>query len=206
MMTCVSIAVKQSPAYRDFMHGVSGDDGRTATRDPTDVSPSAAGSAHNGRRDQIRCVMAGGLLTGIADGVFGIAQYTIAATPSPVARFFQAIAAVVLGKRPFHGGAPAVALGAVMHFGVAMFWAAVFALLFMRSRLIRETLASRGGAVKVAVVYGPVIWMIMSFVVISTLVGHLPTIGRSWWIEFFGHIFSAGLPIALVFRTQTQSA
>ncbi len=152
------------------------------------------------RHDIIRCILIAGLITGIADGAFGIAQGVIGGVPSPVARFFQGIAWVIIGKRPMHGGVPGIVLGVAAHFTVALFWSALFAALLSRSRWVRDTLASRGGAFKIAVIYGPIIWTAMSFVVISPLIHRVQTVNSDWWIEFVGHIVSAGLPIALTFR------
>jgi hypothetical protein len=145
-------------------------------------------------------VVRAGLLAATADAIFGIAQYMIAKIPSPVTRFFQGIASVLLGKRPPHGGMPAVGLGLAMHIAVGMFWAAFFALVVIRSSWVRERLKSPAGILIIAALYGPFIWMSMSLIVITPLVHHPPRLNQDWWIQFFGHMLSAGLPIAFVFR------
>src|SRR5262249_13959592 len=101
---------------------------------------------------------------------------------------------VLLGKEAFDGGARTVAIGLSMHFGVAFTWSAVFLFLVLRSSWIRERLASPLGVVAVAAVYGPLVWMSMSLVVIPVLVHRPPTIGVRWGIRLIGHAPFVGLP------------
>ena len=101
----------------------------------------------------------------------------------------------MLGKRALDGGIPTALLGVLMHFGVAFGWSAVFLFLIMRSHWIRDLLASRNGAAKVAALYGPFIWLVMSLVVIPLLVHRPPAIGFRWWVQLIGHIPFVGLPI-----------
>ena len=71
----------------------------------------------------------------------------------------------------------------------------MFLLLVMRIGRVRETLASRYGVVKVAAVYGPFVWMVMSFAVIPVLLHRPPSVGFRWWVQFVGHFPFVGLPI-----------
>jgi hypothetical protein len=49
---------------------------------------------------------------------------------------------------------------------------------------------------KAAVVYGPLIWIVMSAVVIPLLTGRpLATITGRWWIQLAGHVVFVGVPI-----------
>jgi uncharacterized membrane protein YagU involved in acid resistance len=49
--------------------------------------------------------------------------------------------------------------------------------------------------IKVAAVYGPFIWMVMSLVVIPVFTGRPPTLNARWWIQFVGHVPFVGIPI-----------
>ena len=80
-------------------------------------------------------------MTGVVDGLFSSAL-SVFAYGSTVSRLFQGVASVPLGPAAFDGGAPTVALGLVMHFGVAFGWSAVFLLLVTRSAWIRGVLIS----------------------------------------------------------------
>jgi hypothetical protein len=135
-----------------------------------------------------------GLLTGLADGLFS-SVLSVAFYHSTVTRLFQGVASTVLGASAFDGGTSTAALGLLMHFGVAFGWSAVFLMVAMRSRWMRQLIASRYGVVKTAALYGPLIWMVMSLVVIPSLVHRPPTINIRWWIQLIGHMPFVGLPI-----------
>jgi hypothetical protein len=92
-------------------------------------------------------------------------------------------------------------LGVLMHFGVAFGWSAVFLFLVMRSSWIRGLLSSRFGVVKVASLYGPFIWLVMSLAVIPLLVHRPPAITIRWWIQLIGHMPFVGMPIVASTRT-----
>ena len=47
----------------------------------------------------------------------------------------------------------------------------------------------------VAAVYGPIIWMVMSLVIIPLSTHRPPAINIRWWVQFFGHIPFVSLPI-----------
>lgn len=135
-----------------------------------------------------------GLLTGATDGLFSSVLATVF-YHSTVTQLFQGVASTVLGKRAFEGGTPTALLGVFMHFGVAFGWSAVFLFLVTRSRRISDLLASRNGVPKVAALYGPFIWLVMSLVVIPVLLHRPPAINFRWWVQLIGHIPFVGLPI-----------
>lgn len=135
-----------------------------------------------------------GLLTGVVDGLFA-SVLSVAVFDSTVARLFQGVASTLIGRGALDGGTPTALLGLVMHFGVALGWSAVFLLITMRSAWVRHLLASPAGSVKVAAVYGPFIWLVMSLVVIPVLLQRPPNISSRWWIQLVGHVPFVGLPI-----------
>lgn len=153
----------------------------------------------------LRLVRAG-LLTGVTDGVFS-SVLSVVFYDSTVTRLFQGVASTVLGPDAFDGGMTVAALGLLMHFGVAFGWSAVFAVLVRRSRRIRELLAGPLGIVKVAAVYGPLIWLVMSLAVIPGLLQRPPSIGLRWWVQLVGHFPFVGIPIvASIGDTQSSKA
>ena len=135
-----------------------------------------------------------GILTGVVDGLFS-SVLSVAFYHSTVARLFQGVAAALLGTGAFAGGISTAALGLLMHFGVAFAWSAVFLFLVMRSRWVRERLASPYGVIKVAAFYGPCIWLVMSLAIIPLLFQRPPSITIRWWIQLIGHAPFVGLPI-----------
>jgi hypothetical protein len=145
------------------------------------------------RHTMVRLVRAG-LLTGIIDGLFSsvLSAFFYGST---VSRLWQGVASVLLGSDALDGGRRTVLIGLLMHFGVAFTWSAVFLFLVLRWERIRGLLASHHGVLKVAALYGPFIWMVMSLVVIPALTHRPPRITLRWWVQWFGHIPFVGIPI-----------
>jgi hypothetical protein len=135
-----------------------------------------------------------GLLTGLTDGLFS-STLAVAFYGSTVTRLFQGVASTLLGPEAMNGGTRTAGIGLLMHFGVAFGWSTVFLILVMRSASLRRVLAAPGGAVKVAAVYGPFIWLVMSLAVIPLLLHRPPTFNVRWWIQLIGHFPFVGLPI-----------
>ena len=152
------------------------------------------------RAEDFRRLSRAGLLTGIVDGAFSSVLVTVF-YGSTFASLWQGVASTVIGPDAFNRGATTVALGLLMHFGVAFTWSAVFLFVARRISIVRRVQATPGGALKVAAVYGPFIWMVMSLVVIPTLTGRPPAITYRWWIQFFGHIPFVAVPIVTMIGT-----
>jgi hypothetical protein len=168
---------------------------------PADGGRTGAPPAH---RDRVAALLRAGLLTGVVDGLFS-SLLNVFAYHSTVARLWQGVASVLLGREALNGGGRTVAIGILMHLGVAFAWSAIFLLLVLRWPPARRLLASPYGPLKVASLYGPLIWSVMSLAVIPSLVHRPPAITGRWWIQFFGHIPFVGLPIALATRTRSTS-
>jgi hypothetical protein len=150
-----------------------------------------------------RRLIRAGLLTGISDGLFSTVL-SIFFYHSTAARLWQGVASTLLGRAAFDGGTPTALLGLLMHFGVAFGWSAVFLFLVMRSGWVRRLLASPYGVAKVAAMYGPSIWLVMSLVVIPILLHRPPTITIRWWIQLIGHFPFVGFPIVASIGSQTR--
>jgi hypothetical protein len=134
------------------------------------------------------------LLTAVVDGLFS-SVLSVAFYNSTVARLFQGVASTLLGKEALTGGTLTAVIGVLMHFGVALGWSTVFLLVVSRLPWIRRVLASRYGVIKVAAMYGPFIWLVMSLAVVPLLLHRPPAITIRWWIQFVGHFPFVGLPI-----------
>lgn len=146
-----------------------------------------------GSRSALSRILLAGLVTGITDGLF--ASVSSFFSDSNPARLFQGVASTLLGPSALDGGARTAAIGVLMHFGVALGWSAVFLLLYESSPWLRSLVQSPLGPLKVASVYGPFIWLVMSLVVIPLLVHRPPIFRPRWWVQLIGHIFFVGLPI-----------
>jgi hypothetical protein len=134
------------------------------------------------------------LLTALVDGLFSSAL-SVFAYGSTVNRLWQGVASTLLGPGAFNGGMRTVLIGIVMHLGVALGWSTVFLVVFESSARLRRVAATPVGVIAVAVIYGPMIWLVMSLVVIPLLTKRPPTITVRWWVQFFGHIPFVALPI-----------
>jgi hypothetical protein len=142
---------------------------------------------------QIRSLILAGLFTGLVDGTFSSVLATFF-YGSSVTRLFQGVASTLLGPSALSGGTKTAAIGIAMHFGVAFGWSFVF-LLLARLPIIQRVLAAPWGIVKVASVYGPAIWLVMSLIVIPLLTRRFPPFTIRWVVQFVGHFPFVGLPI-----------
>jgi hypothetical protein len=145
-------------------------------------------------KDHLARLARAGILTGISDGLFA-SILSVAFFHSTVTRLWQGVASTLLGKAAFDGGTRTALIGVLMHFGVALGWSAVFLFIVMRWSWIRGLVATPGGVVKVAALYGPFIWLVMSLAVIPLLLRRPPVINFRWLVQLIGHIPFVGLPI-----------
>lgn len=136
-----------------------------------------------------------GLVTAVVDGAFA-SVLNVAFYHSTVGRLWRGVASVVLGPQAMQGGTRATVFGIFLHVCTAFFWSAVFLVLVETSARVRRVLRSPFGVLKAAAVYAPLEWMAMSLIVIPLFVRHAPAINARWWVQFFGQIFSVGIPIA----------
>jgi hypothetical protein len=114
---------------------------------------------------------------------------------STFARLWQGVASVLVGPYAFNDGDRSVLIGIGLHVCVALTWSVVFLAIYAVTPWIRRVTATRGGVLAVAAVYGPCIWLVMSFGVIHTFTHNPVSLNFRWWVQFFGHIPAVALPI-----------
>ena len=134
------------------------------------------------------------LVTATIDGLFA-STLSVVAYGSTVTRLWQGVASTVLGPSAFTGGVRTALVGVLLHLGVALGWSAVFLALLGASAWLRRVVATPGGILAVAAVYGPAIWLVMSIAVIPLLTGRPPTFTVRWWVQLVGHIPFVAVPI-----------
>jgi hypothetical protein len=144
-----------------------------------------------------------GLVTAVVDGLFSSVLVAVF-YGSTVTRLFQGVAATLLGPAAFDGGMRTALVGVLMHVGVAFGWSAVFLFGVMRAPWIRRVLASRYGVIRIAAIYGPFIWLVMSLAVIPVLLHRPPAITFRWWVQLVGHFPFVGVPIVAMARPKPR--
>jgi hypothetical protein len=165
--------------------------------------PQAVAPFEFNSRDALVRLIWATISTAIIDGLFS-SLLNVAAYGSTVSRLFQGVAATLVGSSAFAGGARTTALGLLMHCGVALGWSAIFVFAVMRSARLRGVLKSRSGALKVAAVYGPAIWLVMSLLIIPLLLQRPPAISIRWWVQLLGHFPFVGIPIVVLVSGATR--
>lgn len=130
----------------------------------------------------------------------------VVAYKTTAARVWEGVASVVLGSSAINGGASAVAVGLLLHVAVAFTWSLVFLLMLGSSAWLRRVVSRPAGVVVVATLYGPLIWLVMSIVVIPHFTGRAPTFASRWWVQLFGHIPFVAFPIVIVASRPVASA
>lgn len=117
---------------------------------------------------------------------------------STFSRLWQGVASVVLGPSALQGGTRTLLFGVLLHVCVAFTWSAVFLTLAKSIAPIQRIIATPGGILAIATVYGPSIWLVMSLFVIPLASGRPPSITLRWWIQLVAHIPFVALPIVSV--------
>ena len=138
-------------------------------------------------------LFAAGVTTAVIDFLWACALTKIYG--STFTRLWQGVASVLLGPSAFEGGTRTIIIGLAMHVLVAFTWSAIFLVLVNSWSWLRGVLRSRGGIVKIAIVYGPLVWAVMSLVVIPIMTKRPPNVTVRWWIQLAGHALFVGLPI-----------
>jgi hypothetical protein len=138
----------------------------------------------------VRC----GIAVGVSDFLFASVANWILLHRTPI-RVFQGVASVPFGKGMIDGGLSTAALGLALHFCVAFFWSAVYLMATRGSPVLGRLVRTPAGALAFAAVYGPLIWLTMTLVVIPAFVHRPPTFTAIWWVNLVGHIPFIVLPM-----------
>ena len=136
-----------------------------------------------------------GILTGICDALWATALQL--AYGRPVLRVWQGVASVPFGARMLETQA-GVAIGLLLHFCVAFAWSGVLLFLLRHTPPLHPAL--------VGAVFGPLIWIVMSFAVIPPFTHQLPPVNARWWVQLVGHAVFVGQPMAWSYRDVAWSS
>jgi uncharacterized membrane protein YagU involved in acid resistance len=139
-------------------------------------------------------VLLGGVAIALLDIANAIAFWHFYAG-APPARILQAVAAGLLGKESFAGGAATAALGLALHSLIAFGMAGVYWLTCLRwpAFLARPVAAGLG--------YGIVTWAAMNHVIVPLSRAIPPPFILPWFVDgILAHLFLVGLLLAFVAR------
>src|SRR3954466_13767877 len=110
---------------------------------------------------------------------------SVIAYQSTFARLWSGVASAAFGPGMLTAGARGVAAGIGLHAAVAFTWSAIFVACLFASPALRRIISRPAGAFASACAYGPIIWLVMSLVIIPTSTGRPPTISTRWWVQVF---------------------
>ena len=139
------------------------------------------------------------LVTAIWDAICATAL-SVLAYGSTAAALWGGVAATAIGARAISLGDAGVAAGLAIHAAVALIWSAIFVAAARAWLPLRRAIRTPTGALAVAAMYGPLIWLVMSLAVIPLATGRPPGFGFRWWVQVLAHIPFVSLP--LVFTTR----
>jgi hypothetical protein len=143
-----------------------------------------------------KAILVGGLIAGALDITYACVLWWFRAQVTP-SQIFQSVAAGLLGKSSYDGGAGTAVLGLCLHFFNALLIAAIF----VGARRAWPVLARR--AALFGPLYGIAVYLVMNYVVLP--LSNFPRRGGSpapvvWISGVLAHMFLIGLPIALAAR------
>jgi len=136
-------------------------------------------------------VLAGGGVAGALDITFACTFWHLKGSVPPT-RIFQSVAAGLLGRESFAGGAGTAALGLALHFFIALTMSAVYYV------VARKWSALWRWPVPLGAAYGVVLYAAMTYVVVP-LSAARPGSKAPLWIglSIAAHVLVVGIPIAL---------
>jgi len=145
-----------------------------------------------------------GLVVGVLDGLFAVGVCVTAGTGCVPIRVFWGIAAGVIGRdAALAGGLTTAALGVGLHLLIATIWATLYFLAYQRWAAVRRLVESPYGVIKVAVLFGFLVYLVMDFVVLPlSHARQTPITSRFFWIILLGHPVFAAAPIVLLVRSR----
>jgi uncharacterized membrane protein YagU involved in acid resistance len=154
----------------------------------------------HGRAAAARALLWGGLIAGAIDITYAcVFSYVRRATPP--ARILQSVASGALGQSAFDGGTTTAALGLLLHFLIALTWAALY---YAASRKLEVLVRA---AYVCGVVYGLLIYLFMNYVVIPLSAAPFkgtPPATLTLVTGLLAHVLGIGLPIALAARRYSR--
>jgi hypothetical protein len=113
----------------------------------------------------------------------------------PAVRIFQSVAAGLLGRASFEGGAATAALGLALHYLIALSMSLVYYLAAQRWQVLWRRPVQCGAG------YGLLVYVIMNYLVVPLSAAGPGSEDPLWvTLSIAAHVFLIGIPIALFTR------
>ncbi len=139
--------------------------------------------------------LAGALVTGTTLQAWYLISLPFVLHKFSLLETLQWPASNVIGVAAFAQGAPAAIAGVVIHYLIALVWAAAYVYLFAQRRVADLHPALNGA------IFGAVVWFVMTFVVQPLAIGPRIEVGAlSILSGIFADVVCFGIPLALVVR------
>jgi hypothetical protein len=136
----------------------------------------------------------GGAVVGTIDIAYAIGFWYAVRDVAPL-RIMQSVAAGVLGRDAFTGGVATAALGLGLHYVIATSMVIAYHVAGRRFRVLFDR------AIPLGILYGVILYGVMSYVVIPLSAASRPAFYAPWvLISIAVHAFGIGLPGALFAR------
>lgn len=142
----------------------------------------------------IPMLLVGGAVVGTIDILYAIGFWYVVRDVAPL-RVMQSVAAGILGRDAFMGGAATGALGLALHYFIATSMVIAYHLAGRRVRVLFDR------AVPLGLLYGVLLYGVMNYVVIPLSAASRPGFYAPWvLISLAVHAIGIGLPCALFAR------
>ncbi len=138
-------------------------------------------------------LLRGAALLALVDGIWAIVL-TMAYGRPPMS-VWNGVASAAFGAEMLEAGWKGVAIGLAMHVTTATWWTLVWVTAESNIKPLQKWTSSTAGMLLVAVIYGPIIWICMSGLVIPTMTGRALTVTGRWFIQLAGHAVFVGPPV-----------
>jgi uncharacterized membrane protein YagU involved in acid resistance len=149
-------------------------------------------------RSVLRGILTGAAIAGVLDATFAVIVDVIILRAYSLLGVLQWIASGAIGSAAFNGGLATAALGVVIHFALAAFFATTYWLASLRIGALRTH------AVSLGLVYGAAIWIVMDLIVLPNSgipkSAFEPIVFAAFLVD---HAVFVGLPIALAIKRYT---
>lgn len=138
----------------------------------------------------LEALLIGGLACALLDGLAASIQFGLLGIP--LLRVWQGVASGLLGEPAFSQGWTTGSLGLLLHFVIAIIWAAVFVGLSRLLPFIARAYLFSGP------LFGMIVFLAMNLIVVPLSARpKRPASSPIMAVQFIIHIFFVGLPIAL---------